>query len=389
MDRTQGDRAKNEPKSTAGDDSWDVKSNYLFCPTLCRTCEYFSEVNSNWPYHCKGTSDRAVSHKSKRENYKQYDHCEIYEEKKKPVETPVVKSSSNDDEYERKRIASEEERNRKEAEREEKELKRQSKEEEKRRAIYERHEYDRTHCFYCDGCDEEENLVRLLGKSFHEKCLNEFKNSDKGKEWIHYKEQENLYLDNLIKAEKIVENNGFNNVYELLRELNGIDTNYHCSKEEYEEAFRKLNIDEFSRFVENKKAQLEKEKEEEEFAIKDEEEKQKIQHKVKRPIFILVLAFSILWILNPWLNPSYNVVLSLPKSILALGIVIILLFIYYKMITGSINWLHDELKKDVYKEIDSKQTQKFNRFIYALFALIPTVIYGGIFFLIIKVILKL
>ena len=279
MDRTQGDRAKDEPKRTAGDDSWDVWSNYLFCPTLCRTCEHFYEVNSNWPYHCKGPSSRAVSHKSKKENNKQYDHCEIYEEKKKTVETPVAKSSSKEDEYEQKRISREEERNRREAEKEERERERQEwraerereeREKAEREAQFEREmqerseqwakeqkereakeEYDRVHCFYCG---EQGFLVKFHSKHFHEKCLNEFKNKDNGKEWITQEEKNEMYEDKKSKAFNIKDKykEYFDSVnkdgFDLLAEFTKSD----WKSDVFKERVRNLNLDEFSLYVENK-----------------------------------------------------------------------------------------------------------------------------------------
>lgn len=72
-------RALREPKKTAGESSWDVWSNYLFCPRLCEDCKWFSRSNSNWPFNCKGPSSRAASHESKKDGYKQYDQCISYE----------------------------------------------------------------------------------------------------------------------------------------------------------------------------------------------------------------------------------------------------------------------------------------------------------------------
>lgn len=68
-----------EERRIAGTDSWDVWSNYIFCPSLCRTCKYFYQQKSNWPYHCKAGTSQAVSHSAKRDGYEQYDDCIAYE----------------------------------------------------------------------------------------------------------------------------------------------------------------------------------------------------------------------------------------------------------------------------------------------------------------------
>lgn len=71
--------ALKEAKRTAADDSWDVWSNYYFCPQLCEDCKFFSKINGNWPFHCKSGTNQAASHKSKKDGYKQYDNCLGYE----------------------------------------------------------------------------------------------------------------------------------------------------------------------------------------------------------------------------------------------------------------------------------------------------------------------
>lgn len=80
-DSTQASRAVNEPKRTAADSSWDVWSNYYFCPSLCDECKYFLMENSNWPFHCKATSSIAASHISKKERYSQYEDCDCFKQK--------------------------------------------------------------------------------------------------------------------------------------------------------------------------------------------------------------------------------------------------------------------------------------------------------------------
>lgn len=87
------DRALLEKKRVAGDSSFDVWSNYLFCPSLCRSCRYFSVEESNWPFHCKAPSTVAVSHVSRSQNYRQYDECPLYKEKV----VAIKKSSSSID----------------------------------------------------------------------------------------------------------------------------------------------------------------------------------------------------------------------------------------------------------------------------------------------------
>lgn len=87
------DQALSESRRVAGDSSFDVWSNYLFCPSLCRSCEYFYAEESNWPFHCKAPSTRAISHVSRNEKYRQYDGCALY----KDNVTTITRPSSVDD----------------------------------------------------------------------------------------------------------------------------------------------------------------------------------------------------------------------------------------------------------------------------------------------------
>jgi len=85
-------------------------------------------------------------------------------------------------EYDKKQKAEETRQQQKYQEREEElrqeELQRQKEEEEQ--------EYERTHCF---SCGEKGFLIEFHGKYFHEKCLQEFKQTEKGKEWIAQQER--------------------------------------------------------------------------------------------------------------------------------------------------------------------------------------------------------
>ena len=196
---TYKEQALSEPRKVMGESSWDVRSNYYFCPTLCRDCEYFSEEESNWPYHCKAPGSDAPSHRSKKEDHKQYDDCKYYKsveerrgsERQKEHEKANLRQREEDerrqrrnDQEERERLQ-ESERERKEREREERQREREAENEREQQRIEEEAEYKRTHCFICG---QKGILTEFYGENAHEKCFAEFKESEKGKKWVQDKE---------------------------------------------------------------------------------------------------------------------------------------------------------------------------------------------------------
>jgi hypothetical protein len=206
---TLAERAIEEPKRTAGDDSWNVRSNYYFCPTLCRNCKYFLKQESTYPYHCKAGSTTAASHKSKKEGYKQYDDCRQYKEKEQQQhnleissrneeKTSEIKKTSYDDDdddintSEKRRIEREEKESKREIQKSERLEQFERDREEKKR----QEKYDETHCFVCGKEDKEEHLIFKYNKYFHEDCFSNFKETSNGKKWVEEKE---IYFANLKK----------------------------------------------------------------------------------------------------------------------------------------------------------------------------------------------
>lgn len=93
------DRALLESRRVAGESSFNVWSNYLFCPSLCRSCKYFYDEESNWPFHCKAPNSAAVSHISRSQNYRQYDECPLYKEKITTEKKSTLKDDSSVEVY--------------------------------------------------------------------------------------------------------------------------------------------------------------------------------------------------------------------------------------------------------------------------------------------------
>ena len=91
--------ALNEPKKVGNFQSV-IKSNYLFCPRLCKKCEFFSETESNFPYSCDMRPGKArndsVAYKSAdgHKKFSQYDDCPAFENREE-YETSDVKKNSN------------------------------------------------------------------------------------------------------------------------------------------------------------------------------------------------------------------------------------------------------------------------------------------------------
>jgi hypothetical protein len=353
-DKTAAERAIEEPRRTAAESSFDVWSNYYFCPTLCRNCKYFSKENSNWPYHCKGPTQEAVSHKSRQEGYKQYDDCKVYAEKKgeqelySSVKNIIYKNeekafknhnaSFNDDDIspsERRRL----EREKREHDLEEQ---REREQEEEERRQMEEEEYTRTHCF---SCGEKGLLVEFHGKYFHENCLKKFKESGSGKEWIKQQEldaaEAEIFLekDNEIrivvkKIEEKYRNIFGSHIYHVdeYRKYAGIK-----SFAEYRQALvNNANIEKFALHMENKyrklkeeeekriqKVQAEKEQEEQEKIERNKQEKKskKIRFIMKIIVypmigFVVAKALHLLLPLNDMLGDKADLIVTVGAAIL-------------------------------------------------------------------------
>jgi len=114
----------------------------------------------------------------------------------------------------------------------------------------------------------------------------------------------------------------------------------------------------------------------------DKKARLKIQRWVKRPVFIFVafLAFSA-WTLQTDEEASstqFNV--SLVSFALLLGL-------YYKMITDSLNWVHWQLQEENIKNTH-KPTRLNNFIIYGIATLLPTIVFAGLFLFVFSVLLE-
>jgi len=110
--------------------------------------------------------------------------------------------------------------------------------------------------------------------------------------------------------------------------------------------------------------------------------KQKIQRWVKRPVFILgvFLSFSA-WTLQVDLEASAT---QFNTSLVAF---LLLLALYFKMLTDSLNWVHDQLQEDNVKST-YKPTKFNNIVIYGVAALFPTLVFAGLYLLVFHVLLE-
>ena len=233
---TLGERSKEEPKRLMEEGLKSVSSNYLLCPSLCKICNNFSESNSTHPYKCvTGHSDH-IGHKSKKENYKQYNDCRYFKEKEQSNNSNNNdKSFQNNDKVEPVKINIE------------------------KMPLKNEPIIDIDEKATCYVCGKEKNLQIHYGNHFHKSCLEEFENSEKGKKWIiDYKKYHN---ENAIK--KIVSKYG-NDFWdehltvkkwkahvEIFIEFMGLK-----SDDYYNNLFLDVDIDEFSSFVENKYKKL-------------------------------------------------------------------------------------------------------------------------------------
>jgi len=398
MIKTLGQRSKEEERRTFEDGLRSVGSNYLFCPSLCRNCNNFSEENSTYPYKCKTGHSDHIAYKSKKEGYKQYDDCIYYKEKEfeniKQNDYSQKTSISDDlNPYERRSLEKEEERK-------QEELQRQQEEEEEQRKWEEKKEYERTHCFFCG---EEGHLVNLHDKYFHENCLEKFKKSDKGKNWIS--EQEKMEQENKIFNEKDIQitaivkkyNNYSNRIYEFLEFLR--EKNYHDGNSAYfiyKNHVIKTNndvIEKFAIYMENKNKKIEEEKKKEKLEkeqqekeaqkLKEEQEKEaktikakkSFQRKIKLPVFIIGLL-PIFYAFDTFSTNGWLPIISLA----------VIIFIFYKMLSGWINSAYNLIEEYTQKGNNPSKGYKF--IVYSGVVLVSLAIYFGLLFLIMHILLK-
>jgi hypothetical protein len=390
--------ALKEPRRVSGGGR-DIRSNYLFCPMFCRSCTYFTEAESNWPYLCsQGTSDN-IAKRSEGEGYKQYDECKYYQEKERETirtTIPFEKPSSQigDEKAPMKRSwyeAQQEERRRQkeEMEREREEAERQYEAEQ---------EYNETHCF---SCGEKGMLVEFYGKYFHDKCLEIFKNSENGKNWIHEKETEKernrIADENSSKIYNVVGKYGDNlwkNEYiYLYKEFCGKEFKY----ADYVNLFQRIDIDNFTLFMENKfkekkadekarKEQAETErqrKEAEEQAKREAEKKAKETKERDRYLKKIKISVFIIGILALFGFGNFSVIDSWLPIAAITGIVAF----YYKMLSGFLDSGYDTIDEYAQKGESLPKVYKF--IVYAGIALVSSAIYGGLIFLVMRVLLKI
>jgi hypothetical protein len=189
---------------------------------------------------------------------------------------------SQNERRERKRI--ERELEKEEDRRAQEEREREEAEEEERfrqqREAEEEEEYNKTHCF---SCGKKGLLIEFHGKYFHEKCLNEFKNSDNGKRWIsdQEKKKEELHIwhekyQQVISIAKKYENifpywsDGFNEYAGLKKYSNNDHAIIHA------------DIDKFAMFMEEKYFQKQAEQKEAERLKQEAEEKTRLEVENKK-----------------------------------------------------------------------------------------------------------
>jgi len=109
--------------------------------------------------------------------------------------------------------------------------------------------------------------------------------------------------------------------------------------------------------------------------------RQKIQRWVKRPVFIVVafLLFTA-WTLR------FDEEASTAQFNTSLVSFVLLLALYYKMLTSSLDWVHGQLQTEDIKK--RHNPTMFNNFIiYAIAALLPTLALAGLYLLIFYVLI--
>jgi hypothetical protein len=218
---TLKEKAINEPRKVFGESTWNVGSNYYFCPTLCKGCENFYEENSTYPYNCKALVSDAPSHRSSKEGYKQYDDCKYYKsiEEKRAADRQREQKKADlirreDDERQYRKDKREAEEREREAEKKRREREREERKEREWEERIREKEEKRTHCFICGRTGI---LEQFYGEYAHEKCFADFKESENGKKWIQDKEiaeeKIHLFLKNEVKLSSILKK--YNNLIKL------------------------------------------------------------------------------------------------------------------------------------------------------------------------------
>ncbi|MCL2190703.1 MAG: hypothetical protein FWB79_01800 [Treponema sp.] len=108
----------------------------------------------------------------------------------------------------------------------------------------------------------------------------------------------------------------------------------------------------------------------------------KIQRRVKRPVFILAAFLSF----SAWALKTDEEVTGIPFNASLVSFVL-LLGLYYKMLTDSLNWVHWQLQDDGIRNM-GKPT-RLSRFIaYVIAALFPTIVFAGLYLLVFMVLLE-
>ena len=114
----------------------------------------------------------------------------------------------------------------------------------------------------------------------------------------------------------------------------------------------------------------------------DKKARQKIHRRVKRPVFIVgAFASFSAWTLrtgDDLTGTDFNV--SMVTFALLLGL-------YYKMLTDSFNWVYGQLQQEDIKKT-YRPTRLNNLAIYGLAALLPTIVFAGLYLLIFYVLLE-
>jgi len=378
MIKTLGQRSKEEERRTYEEGLRSVGSNYLFCPSLCRNCNNFSEENSTYPYKCKTGNSDHIAYKSKKEGYKQYDDCIFYKEKTTSVKneniiSSVITSTPNN-------------------EPKKSEQKIEQKEEIDWQKFREEQEYNRTHCFVCG---KEGNLIEFLGKYFHEKCLELFKNTEKGKNWIEKTENENIehkIMDIVNKYGEHFWNMNLGSIkwkpyFHLFLEYKGIKPEEYDYTKDKKTIFLNADLDSFATFVDNKCKKIEEDKKTEELKrepqgnekkekSKTDKAKKSLQRKIKLPVFIigllpLLYAFGTFPTIDKWLP-----IISL----------VVIVFIFYKMLSGWINSAYDVIEE--YKSKGNNPSKGYKFIVYFGVVLVSLVVYFGLLFLVMHILLK-
>lgn len=358
------------------------------------------------PYHCKGPSTNAVSHKSKREGYKQYDECRVYKgketvtEKEEEVKTPApLKKTSDDNQVspsERRRL----EREKREREKEDKEAEKERQREEKwaewdRQREEEQAEWDRQRReeksekgrAWIDAREKQENETRIYfekkkqledtHKKYNSSLVGSFE--DTFNKFAHVQAHGEAHYNAVMQAdiEKFalyLENKNHQMKVMHERKLKKEKEEKEKQKEAQEEARKKWQEEEEQKRLEAEKAEAEIE---ENFA------KYRLQRRIKFPVFILSFVISVCY-----RNSIYNII-SMQDKLKRwppLGVLVLLLIVYYKMLTGLLNAAYAAIKEGIK---GGYKASKINNFIvYGITALLVTAIFFVLYFVFMHIVFK-